>query len=127
MNQIIKPAVKQDLDRYVDIVDTASEALEQLEQRAEIQEQVDEGYGDDDELALIDSNLQDIKERWIKQAEGCGHTNAKGSVDIPLSGTVNLDHKKLDDLSNEIRRAKLEVTGLEKMFGIKAKPYRNDG
>ncbi|MEQ1722433.1 MAG: hypothetical protein ABL930_04605 [Pseudobdellovibrio sp.] len=124
MNQVIKPLVKQDLDKYVDLVDTATEALDVLDRSIEAQEQVDSGYGGDDELAQINTELEALRGQWLKQASECGHTNNRGSVEIPLSGTANLDSKKRDELSIEIKRAKAEITGLEKLFDIKAKSLR---
>lgn len=129
MNVVIKPDVKKDLDRYVDIVDTASGGLKLLKQKKETQEQIDEGYGTeeaDKELETINSKIDDLKQRWKRQVEKCGRTNSRESVKVPLHGTSNLDHENVDELSHEIERGKQDVKMLEKHFGVIAKEFASE-
>jgi di/tripeptidase len=127
MTQIIKAAVKQDLDKYVDIVDSAMEALNLLTQESVLQEQIDGGFGadeDDAQLAKIKSDLMSWRSQWNTQIQACGHTNNRGSIAIPLSSTLHLDIKNVNALEQEILAAKAEVSALEIQYGIEAKNFR---
>lgn len=127
MTYVDKHSVKKDLDLYIDIIDIATEALELLEKKNELQEQIEQGYEAEEDQVEIESitlQIAALKKRWVESAESCGRTNAKDSIHTPLNGTHNLDYNSTADLRHEIDKAKEDVVLLEKTFEISAKAYK---